>query len=222
MVRLWLVPVLVMALLGGCKQGDTPASEANENGKLKAVEPKAPPAPPYEPKPGETVIKLTFRTPSDEVYGNGDVYIKLFTEDAPETCAHILDLVKKGYYKKILVHRIELVEDFKLVQFGDANTKDGTIQKGRPEKGSGKTVKRELNKNKHVRGAVGLARSADPDSGDAQMYICLVDIPQLDAEYAVFGTVVQGLDVVEGLTLGSQITDCAVVPAAEKLPSPRE
>ncbi|GMV36916.1 MAG: hypothetical protein AMXMBFR61_14240 [Fimbriimonadales bacterium] len=216
MSRLWFLPILVIALLGGCKQADTPADGASKDGKLKAVEPKAPPVPPYEPKPGETVIKLTFRTPSDEVYGNGDVYIKLFTEDAPLTCAHILDLVEKGYYKKILVHRIELAEDFKLVQFGDANTKDGTIQKGRPEKGSGTTVKRELNKNKHLRGSVGLARSQDPDSGDAQMYICLVDIPQLDAEYAVFGKVVQGLDVVEGLTLGSQITDCAVVSAKQK------
>ncbi len=188
-------------------------NEGSSSSKTQAL--KRPPAKPYVPKPGETVVKFTFETTTDPVLGNGDVYIRLLTEDAPMTCAHILDLVRKGFYKGILVHRVMTELNFKITQFGNAATKDGTIDQNRPEVGSGVSVPREPNKHKHVAGAVALARSDDPNGGDSQLYICFVDIPHLDAGYTVFGEVAQGLDVAEGLGKGSKVMDCSVVQDAK-------
>jgi cyclophilin family peptidyl-prolyl cis-trans isomerase len=168
--------------------------------------------PAYKPKAGETVIKLSFK--STDAKGTGDVYIKLFTADAPKTTSHILDIVKSGYYKDILVHRKETREDFRLIQFGNAGTKKGDPTNLGED--SGTTVPLEVNKNGHLRGSVGLARTQDPNSGDSEMYICFVDIPRLNSGYAIFGTVVHGLNVAENLVVGSKIVDCKVVQDARK------
>lgn len=203
------------ALLAGCAKKESVEYKPEEDKKVEQAKPKA--APPYKPKPGETVVMLSFKTESDRVLGNGDVYIRLFPQDAPKTCAHIVDLVKKNYYEGILVHRVELGEEFKLTQFGNAATKDGNPNPGQ-EVGSGSTVPLEV-KRLHTVGAVGMAR-ADVNSGDAQMYICFVNIPQLDRGpkegYTVFGEVAQGLDVAEGLGIGSKIVKCQVVQEAGK------
>jgi peptidylprolyl isomerase len=198
--------LLAALMLAGC--GPT------EKVKEETAEPQDGPKPvarkPYEAKPGETVIAFTFRTQSDPVRGNGTIYIKLFTDDAPETCDHIIKLVRHDFYSGIVVNRVELRKDSELVQFGDGTTKGP----GSPE-GSGKTVPLEVNKNMHVPGAVGLARTEDPNSGDSQMYITFVARPDLDDGYTVFGTVVQGMDVAEGLARNdSRIVRCELVQDA--------
>jgi FKBP-type peptidyl-prolyl cis-trans isomerase len=127
--------------------------------------------------------------------GTGDVYIVLDFAHAPRTSLHILDLVKKGFYTGIKVHRIVSQADFAVVQWGNADSKKKNWDNF-SESGSGVTVKQEKSGLKHLVGAVGLARgSVDVDSGDSQIYICLLAVPRLDDQYTVFGQVVAGLQI---------------------------
>jgi cyclophilin family peptidyl-prolyl cis-trans isomerase len=176
----------------------------------------------YTPRPGETVVKWTFKTTEGVMRerGTGDVYMVFHFENAPETCAHILDLVKKGYYDGIKVHRVETRADFALVQWGNAATKDPNWD-GKTEASSGTTVKRELSEKKHIMGAVGLARRTDPDSGDAQMYVCLISLPRLDEKYAVWAQVVAGFDILKYVKVGSEIVSAVVVQEGPDVPPPK-
>ena len=166
----------------------------------------------YTPKPNETVIKWSFVTERGVMAekGTGDVYMLLHFDKAPKTCAHILELIKNKFYDGIKIHRIETRADFALVQWGNAETKKPDWD-GMRETGSGTTVPRELSDLIHDIGAVGLARSQDPNSGDCQMYVCLVKIPRLDKQYAVFGQVVAGLDVMKYVKIGTRVAAATVV-----------
>lgn len=124
----------------------------------------------------------------------GEFVIELLPDRAPLTCANFLRYVKEGYYSNTLIHRV--VSNF-VIQGGGH---DATTYQLKPvhdaifnESGNGLQNKRTM---------VGLARGDAPHSGNAQMYINLVDNPDLDPlptrwGYAVFGRVVQGMDVVE-------------------------
>jgi peptidyl-prolyl cis-trans isomerase A (cyclophilin A) len=124
----------------------------------------------------------------------GDFVIEMLPDRAPLTCANFLRYVKEGYYTNTLIHRV--VSNF-VIQGGGH---DATSFQLKPvhesifnESGNGLQNKRSM---------VGLARGEAPHSGNAQIYINLVDNPDLDPlptrwGYAVFGRVVQGMDVVE-------------------------
>jgi cyclophilin family peptidyl-prolyl cis-trans isomerase len=124
----------------------------------------------------------------------GDFVIELLPDRAPLTCTNFLRYVKEGYYTGTLIHRV--VSNF-VIQGGGH---DSTTYQLKPvheaifnESGNGLQNKRTM---------VGLARGDAPHSGNAQIYINLVDNPDLDPlptrwGYAVFGRVVQGMDVVE-------------------------
>jgi peptidyl-prolyl cis-trans isomerase A (cyclophilin A)/peptidyl-prolyl cis-trans isomerase B (cyclophilin B) len=124
----------------------------------------------------------------------GDFVIELLPDRAPLTCTNFLRYVKEGYYTGTLIHRV--VSNF-VIQGGGH---DATTYQLKPvheaifnESGNGLQNKRTM---------VGLARGDAPHSGNAQIYINLVDNPDLDPlptrwGYAVFGRVVQGMDVVE-------------------------
>jgi cyclophilin family peptidyl-prolyl cis-trans isomerase len=137
----------------------------------------------------------------------GVVEMELYPEDAPKTVAHILELVKRNFYRGQRFHRVE--KNF-VVQVGDPQTRDVTKMeqwgKG-PASGSGKPVGVvEFSKKRgHKKGAVGLAHAGDPTQGDSQFYIMLAPRPTLDGKYAVFGQVVAGMDVVEKLEVGDVI-----------------
>jgi len=64
----------------------------------------------------------------------------------------------------------------------------------------------------HNRGSVAMARSADPNSASAQFYIALEALPELDGHYAVFGRVVRGMEVVDGLQQGDRIVKASLLP----------
>lgn len=120
----------------------------------------------------------------------GSVEIELRPDKAPRTVAHLRDLARHHFYDGLSIVRIAPGH---VVQAGDPNF-DGTG-------GSGQTVPLEVSDLRHVRGAVGIARNAEPNSGDSQFYICLADRPQLDRRYTVIGYVVQGMDVIDRLAL---------------------
>ena len=130
----------------------------------------------------------------------GDFVIELLPDRAPLTVTNFLRYVKEGYYTNTLIHRV--VANF-VIQGGGH---DATTYQLKPvhdsifnESGNGLQNKRSM---------VGLARGESPHSGNAQIYINLVDNPDLDPlptrwGYAVFGRVVQGMDVVDRIGVTS-------------------
>lgn len=116
----------------------------------------------------------------------GDIEIVIYPELMPVTVENFNSLIEEGFYDDLTFHR---VEDW-VIQGGDPKG-DGTG-------GSNKTIKLETNpKILNVRGAVAMARSSDPDSASSQFYILKKDAEWLDGQYAVFGMVVSGMDVVD-------------------------
>jgi cyclophilin family peptidyl-prolyl cis-trans isomerase len=128
----------------------------------------------------------------------GDVVIQLFPTDAPQTVANFRKLVESGFYSsgRMTFHRV--VPGF-VVQTGDPT--------GTGYGGSRDRVKLEVrNKLSHnAKGIVAMARSADPDSATSQFYITLKPQPTLDGKYAIFGKVIQGLDVLDKIEKGDRL-----------------
>src|SRR3990167_4260754 len=117
----------------------------------------------------------------------GTIKAELYTEKAPITTANFIGLAGSGFYNGLTFHRVE--PGF-VVQGGDPRG-DGTG-------GSGKTIPLEINPSlKHVKGALAMARTNDPNSATSQFYITLAPTQFLDGNYAVFGKVVQGMEVAE-------------------------
>lgn len=170
---------------------------------VSADEPK-----PYKPKPGETIVKMTIKD-------KGDIYIRLDLKEAPKTSENFLKLVKQKFYDGIRFHRV--VPRF-VVQAGDPLTKDPKVSLDDPRVGTGGpgyTIKFEPNSLKHKRGAIGMARTPDPDSAGSQFYICLEPQPQLDGNYVVFGEVVQGVEIVDRIQRGDVIEKAVVLQEAK-------
>ena len=130
----------------------------------------------------------------------GEIRIEFYPEDAPKTVENFVTLATKGFYNGLKFHRV--VADF-VVQGGDPKG-DGTG-------GPGYTIKAEFNKQKHVRGAVAMARSQHPDSAGCQFYITYGATPHLDGNYTVFGRVVSGMEHVDRIKQGDRMTTVAIV-----------
>lgn len=125
----------------------------------------------------------------------GPVVMELHDDDAPATVKNFVDLIGKKFYDGLTFHRY--VSGF-VIQGGDP---DGTGAGG-----PGHHIKLEIGKLKHLKGTLGMARSSDPDSAGSQWYICLADTPFLDGQYATFGHVTKGIDVVMKLRQGDKMT----------------
>ena len=126
----------------------------------------------------------------------GTIKAELFTDKAPITTKNFMDLANSGFYNGLKFHRVE--PGF-VVQGGDPKG-DGTG-------GSGKTIPLEINPElRHIKGALGMARTNDPNSATSQFYITLEETPFLDKNYAVFGKVVSGMDVVSQIRVGDKMS----------------
>ena len=124
---------------------------------------------------------------------DGDVfYVELYPEIAPNTVNNFISLVKKGFYNGLCFHRV--IEGF-MIQGGDP--------KGNGTGGPGYTIRGEFSKNgfkndlKHKRGVISMARSMMPNSAGSQFFIMHADAPHLDGQYAAFGQVIDGMDVID-------------------------
>ncbi len=137
----------------------------------------------------------------------GSIAFVTFPDEAPLTVAHILDLVKRGFYDGQRVHRA--IPGF-VVQFGDPQSRDRDSQalwgRGAPAS-SGKPIGvAEITRRRpNLQGAVGIAHMGEPAKGDSQIYITLARRTDLDGQYAVFGQVVDGADVLDRLRVGDDI-----------------
>jgi len=130
----------------------------------------------------------------------GTIKFELYEKEAPITTKNFIDLTQKGFYDGLTFHRVE--PKF-VIQGGDPRG-DGTG-------GSGKTIPLEIAPSlTHKKGAVGMARSEDPNSASSQFYICLEDAQFLDRNYAVFGQVIEGQDVVSKIRKGDKILKATI------------
>lgn len=180
--------LIAAALAGAPAEAQTPAPKAAE------------PAPkPAETKKGPQRVKQQAVITMDK---GGDIVIEFYPEDAPKTVENFVTLAKKGFYDGVKFHRRE--ENF-VIQGGDPKG-DGTG-------GPGYTIKAEFNKQRHVRGAVAMARTQDPNSAGSQFYICLGPAHFLDNQYTVFGIVTKGMDVVDKVRVGDKMKAVKIVDA---------
>ena len=125
----------------------------------------------------------------------GTIKAELYEDGAPITTKNFIKLAQLGFYDGLTFHRY--VPGF-VIQGGDPRG-DGTG-------GSSQTIPLEINKNlTHVKGSLAMARNPDPNSASSQFYITLADVHNLDGQYAVFGKVVSGMDVVEQLRAGDKL-----------------
>ncbi|HHX95312.1 MAG TPA: peptidylprolyl isomerase [Clostridia bacterium] len=130
----------------------------------------------------------------------GNIELELYPEKMPITVENFLKLVKEGFYDGLTFHRVENW----VVQGGDPL--------GNGTGGPGWTIKLETHPDlKNVKGALAMARSSDPDSAGSQFYILKKNAPWLNGQYAVFGKVTKGMDVVKKLSIGDKMNTVEVV-----------
>jgi peptidyl-prolyl cis-trans isomerase B (cyclophilin B) len=126
----------------------------------------------------------------------GTFKAEIFGNEAPVTAKNFLGLVRSGFYDGLTFHRYE--PDF-VIQGGDPKG-DGTG-------GSGKTIPLEIVPGlTHNVGALGMARSSNHNSASSQFYVVIGEAHFLDGQYAVFGNVTEGMDVVNQLRQGDRMT----------------
>lgn len=138
------------------------------------------------------------------------VVIELFPDDAPKHVANFKEKILSGYYEGMAVHRA--IPKF-IVQAGDPLTRDDTNRDQWGTGGNTGTLAAEISR-KHDTGAVSMARLTGENPGkrssDSQFFITLSKRPELDGGYTVFGSVTQGLDVLE--SVAAQLTDTNDAP----------
>ena len=123
---------------------------------------------------------------------DGRVTIEMLPGLAPNHVARIKELVRQKFYDGIVFHRV--IEDF-MAQTGDP-TGTGTG-------GSGQHLDAEFSNEKHLRGALSMARAADPNSADSQFFIVFKTAPWLDGQYTLWGQVTDGMDAVDKIKMGA-------------------
>ncbi|MBQ9988667.1 MAG: peptidylprolyl isomerase [Clostridia bacterium] len=129
-----------------------------------------------------------------QIKDRGVITIELFSQSAPITVANFESLVGRGFYDGLTFHRV--IEGFMI---------QGGCPLGTGTGGSGENIKGEFringvdNKIHHTRGTISMARSQMPNSASSQFFICHQDAPHLDGQYAAFGRVVTGMDVVDAI-----------------------
>ena len=122
----------------------------------------------------------------------GEIKAELYPDVAPVTVKNFVDLIKKGFYNGLTFHRV--IEGFMI---------QGGCPKGNGTGGPGYCIKGEFRANgvkndlKHERGVLSMARAMDPDSAGSQFFIMHETSPHLDGQYAAFGKVTDGMNVVD-------------------------
>lgn len=173
---LLIVSMLILgSLLIGCQ------SDVNDDAVEQVPEDDAEK---LEPTGIEPIVTMTME-------GGDEVTIELYPDIAPNTVNNFISLIESDFYDGVIFHRV--IPGF-MIQGGDP---DGTGMGG-----PGYSIKGEFNNNdfennlEHEVGVLSMARSQDPNSAGSQFFIMTEDSPNLDGEYAAFGKVIEGMDVV--------------------------
>lgn len=177
--------VMLSCLLGLCACG----SDASKTEAITPTPTAAPTETEAEVPEGDGPIAVI------EVQDYGTIRVQLCPDVAPITVNNFIQLAESGFYDGLTFHRI--MSGF-MIQGGDPN--------GNGTGGSGTNIKGEFAANgvnnplKHTRGTISMARGAyDYDSASSQFFIMHVDYPSLDGNYAAFGSVIEGIEVVDAI-----------------------
>ncbi|WP_249869981.1 peptidylprolyl isomerase [Oceanobacillus saliphilus] len=174
------VLIFLIIVLNGCgtEQENEPAEQSSETSSEETSYPEV------EENP---IVTITMD--NDE-----QILIELYPEVAQNTVANFINLIEDGYYDGLIFHRV--IPAF-MIQGGDPEG-DGTG-------GPGYSIAGEFNSNGfeneliHERGVISMARSGHPDSAGSQFFIMVDNSPHLDGEYAAFGKVTEGMEVVDAI-----------------------
>ncbi len=147
----------------------------------------------------------------------GTIKVQIYKNDAPISSNNYLDLVSKGFYNGLSFHRYE--PGF-CIQ-GGCPKGTGTGGYTDPATNKERRIQLEVDKNNpklvhNEAGVMAMARSNDPNSASSQFYFTLGPANFLDGQYAVFGRVLEGLDVVKALRAGDKMTKVSVLETASK------
>jgi cyclophilin family peptidyl-prolyl cis-trans isomerase len=204
-----LTPWTLVALVLGLSVAYLASNQAHSAGWVKIIQPPGQNAQPGLPTDTATVSPPT--PDANVIYPNGallkttrgDILIELFSKHAPNTVRNFQQLVARGFYNGLVFHRV--VPGF-VVQTGDPT--------GTGSGGSEATIKLEVNQHlSHTgKGIVAMARKTEPHSASSQFYITLAAAPSLDGKYAVFGRVIQGLDVLDSITPTDRVVELTLQP----------
>ena len=239
-IRQWIISVMLLSTLvmGGCAQQQTTSPPANL--------PTEPPLTTQVPDALSNLPRLEGTATVQMVINDRPVTIEVDGTNAPITAGNFVDLVQRGVYDGTMFHRVVRTPEPFVVQGGDPQSKDtnfrGNLGTGSfvdPDTGRERYIPLEIKPEgaqsplygqtfpearmsqapalRHQRGAVAMARSQPPNSASSQFYFALSDLEFLDGNYAVFGTVTEGMDVVDAIEQGDRIQSARVVDGLQNL-----
>ena len=241
----WLIKIFSLLLigslvLGGCATSATDISQSSSSSDNLATDQSQVAIAKNSNKMNNNLPQLEGMAKVELQVNGSPILIEINGTEAPTTAGNFVDLVNQGVYDGLVFHRV--IPGF-VAQGGDPQGKDpnfrgqlGTGGFTDPATGSERRIPLEIKLEgedqptyskaklpgssvvlKHDRGAVAMARSAMPDSASSQFYIALEDLPSLDGDYAVFGQVIEGMDVVDSIKQGDRIGTAKVVEGLDNL-----
>ena len=229
--RLIIVSFLFGALvLGGC---DSPTKQQ------QGSTPSTPPAPTSSTPPDSTtnqfpgLPRLNGKATVEMVVKGKTITIELDGINAPVSAGNFVELVQRGFYNGLTFHRVVRQPQPFVVQGGDpkGNGSGGYIPAGtsserripleiKPRGATAPIYSQTITdapQLQHKRGAIAMARSQSPDSASSQFYFTLADIAFLDGNYAVFGNITKGVEIIDTIQQGDRITSAKVTQGIEFL-----
>ena len=142
-------------------------------------------------------VALYVAEAAGETHSLGKIVVELRPDKAPKTVENFLSLVEKGFYKGLIFHRV--IKGF-MIQ-GGGMTPEFEQKPCKSIRGEFIANGYMANDLKHKRGTLSMARTADPDSASSQFFIMHENAPHLDAQYAAFGQVIEGMEVVDKIAV---------------------
>ncbi len=242
----WGALVAIALLLGSCSNAEAPA-EVGSADRVDAPEAAVPVAVNSELTAG--LPRLNGKATVEIMVNNKPITVELEGDKAPYTAGNFVDLAEKGVYDGTIFHRVVTTPTPFVAQGGDPQSTDPNVPTSQlgtgnyidPETGQVRSVPleilpagaeapvygttfKEAGLNAvpalpHSKGAIAMARSG-VNTASAQFYITLADVNFLDGDYAVFGYVTDGMDVVDKIQLGDVIQSVKVTAGAENLVQP--
>ncbi|MEA5621212.1 peptidylprolyl isomerase [Cronbergia sp. UHCC 0137] len=243
----FLVTLLMVGalMLGGCASEQVASSDTSPTAtdSPKATEASAKTTTTSESIPGmKDLPRLEGKATVVMTVKGSPITMEIDGTNAPITAGNFVDLVQKGFYDGLVFHRVVREPQPFVVQGGDPQSKDPKVPPSRwgtggyidPKTGNERYVPLEIKPKgeeaivysktitkqpelQHKQGAIAMARSQSPDSASSQFYFALADLAFLDGNYAVFGKVTEGFDVVNKIEQGDRIDSAKVTQGAENL-----